>query len=375
MSASCQTRSTSRAVTFKDAIKIKTAFFMEFKRWEPRVGDWVEVKPAAEILETLDARGEMERMPFMPEMLVHAGKRFQISAVAHKTCDTVNKTGGRAVKDAVHLADLRCDGSAHGGCRAACLLFWKTAWLQPVSGQHEGTRLPLNATDRTAQEGVGALTSNASSKRADGAILYRCQATTLPEWSTPLHWWDARQYRRDVRSGNVTARRAFTTLILASIFNIRRLPRGYRFACWLYERAHLWLRGFPDPHGTGKIPQGRQTPDARLDLTIGELVEIKSRDEIFETVNFHNRNRGLQIDEEMTRYCGGRFRVVSRVTRIINERTGEMMHFNNPCIVLDNVNCLGEYSARRLLCPRRITAYWREIWLKRVEDGPAADPG
>ena len=105
------------------------------------------------------------------------------------------------------------------------------------------------------------------------------------------------------------------------------------------------------------------------------MVEIKSRDEIFETVNFHNRNRGLQIDEEMTRYCGGRFRVVSRVTKIINERTGEMMYFNNPCIVLDTVNCLGEYAARRLLCPRRITTYWREIWLKRVEGRRATDPG
>ena len=44
-------------------------------------------------------------------------------------------------------------------------------------------------------------------------------------------------------------------------------------------------------------------------------------------------------------------------------------------IVLDGVVCKGEYSAKRLMCPRRITAYWREIWLRRVDDGtPPAGP-
>jgi len=37
------------------------------------------------------------------------------------------------VPPAVHLDDLRCDGSAHGDCQASCLLFWHTAWLTPVT--------------------------------------------------------------------------------------------------------------------------------------------------------------------------------------------------------------------------------------------------
>ena len=32
----------------------------------------------------------------------------------------------------VHLRRTRCDGAAHGGCQAACLLFWKEAWLERV---------------------------------------------------------------------------------------------------------------------------------------------------------------------------------------------------------------------------------------------------
>jgi hypothetical protein len=341
---------------------------MFLKKWTPRTGQWVEVRSVSEILATLDERGDLERMPFMPEMLRHAGKRFQVTAVAHKTCDTVNRTGGRTVPRAIHLEDLRCDGSAHGGCQAACLLFWKTAWLKPAAEPSTESSTDVGATAPPA--GIATLSANAVSTRDDGTPIYRCQATTLPEWTQPLAWWDVRQYWRDVRNGNVTARHAVTTLVLATVFNMRRLPIGYRINVWFYGRVHQWLRGFPDPHGNGDIPMGKPTPDERLGLEPGELVEIRSREEIFRTVNEGNFNRGLQIDEEMTKYCGGRYRVTSRVTRIINERSGEMMHFKNPCIVLDDVNCMGEYSAKRLLCPRRITAYWREIWLKRVEETP-----
>lgn len=334
------------------------------------VGDWVQVKSAREILGTLDSRGELDGMPFMPEMLKYAGQRFRISAVAHKTCDTVNKTGGRSVSNAVHLEDLRCDGSAHGSCQAACLLFWKTSWLRSVAGP-----TPAAAPgEREAGTDVAAvddrLLSNATVVRDDGVRLYRCQATTLPQWSRPLRWWDLRQYWRDVSSGNVSLGRALSTLFLASIFQLRKLPVGYRVSCWLYERLHRAVKGFPDPHGAGRIPLGQPTPDERLGLEPGELVEIRTKEDILQTVNAHNKNRGLQIDEEMTRYCGGRFRVRSRVTQIINESTGEMMSFSNPCIVLDGVDCLGEYADRRLLCPRRITTYWREIWLTRVDEQP-----
>lgn len=329
-----------------------------------RAGDWVEVLPAGELLATLDAQGETARLPFMPEMLAFAGRRFRISAIAHKTCDTVNKTGGRAVDDVVHLDDLRCDGNSHGGCQATCLLFWKTAWLRAVEG-------PAAVEPAAAVIDASRLIANASRQRSDGATIYRCQATTLPEWTRPLVWWDLRQYWRDVASGNVSLQRASATLLLAAVFKLRRLPAGYRLWCWIYDRLHRLLKGQPDPHGHGAIPAGSPTPDLRTDLAPGEIVEINSRDAIFATVNHQCRNRGLQVDEEMTRYCGGRYRVRSRVTQIINESTGEMMHFGNPCIVLDGVDCLGEYADRRLLCPRRITTYWREIWLSRVEAAPA----
>jgi len=41
-----------------------------------RPGDLVEVKAPEEILETLDADGTVDQLPFMPEMSSSAGKDF-----------------------------------------------------------------------------------------------------------------------------------------------------------------------------------------------------------------------------------------------------------------------------------------------------------
>ena len=76
----------------------------------------------------------------MPQMFRYCGQRFQVYKRAHKTCDTVSgHYVGLRLAHAVHL-DLRCDGQAYGGCQAACLIFWKEAWLKRVG--EEDTKLP-----------------------------------------------------------------------------------------------------------------------------------------------------------------------------------------------------------------------------------------
>ena len=99
----------------------------------------VEVRTEEEILRTLDADGKLDGLPFMPEMLSFCGQRYRVRARAHKACDTIDWQQFRRMESAVHLEELRCDGSAHGGCQAGCLLYWKEAWLRPVDPQ-EGER-------------------------------------------------------------------------------------------------------------------------------------------------------------------------------------------------------------------------------------------
>ena len=102
-------------------------------------------------------------------------------------------------------------------------------------------------------------------------------------------------------------------------------------------------------------------------------MRVKSYEAILATCNEGNTNRGKGFDAEQVPYCGGLFRIRSRVTRIIDERTGKMMKMKNPCLILEDVVCRSRYSGGRMFCGRSIHPYWREVWLDRVED-PGAGP-
>src|SRR5262245_31670104 len=102
------------------------------RRLNLRVGDLVEIRSESEILATLDEAGTLDALPFMPEMLKYCGQRVRVYKRADKTCDTIEYSGSRRMLNTVHLEGLRCNGSAHGGCQAGCLLFWKEAWLLRV---------------------------------------------------------------------------------------------------------------------------------------------------------------------------------------------------------------------------------------------------
>jgi len=105
---------------------------------------------------------------------------------------------------------------------------------------------------------------------------------------------------------------------------------------------------------------------ASLGLQQGEWVRIKPFDEIIGTLNRNNRNRGLWfVPQEMGNYCGERHRVATRVERILDERTGEMVEFKTPTVILDGVYCRGSAIPRSVFCPRNSALMWREIWLER----------
>jgi hypothetical protein len=102
-------------------------------------------------------------------------------------------------------------------------------------------------------------------------------------------------------------------------------------------------------------------------------VRVKDHRAILETIDDRYMNRGLTFGAEMAPYCGGMFRVHSRVDRIIDEKTGKMIRMKNACIILEGVVCQARYNARMLFCPRATYAYWREIWLERVVENQEVD--
>lgn len=337
------------------------------------VGEWVQVRSMEEILRTLDSNGQLDGMPFMPEMFAFCGKRYKVYKRAHKTCDTVFPIRGRRVDRAVHL-ETRCDGQVHGGCQAGCLIFWKEAWLKQID--HDVTAELSNRTEGYSgvARGDGGCTESdvkacTEKPRSNGAApIYVCQATQLPYATTDLKWWDIRQYLEDYKSGNVGLEQMFTGLIYSVYYNLSHAGIGLgRPMRWIYDRFRWLWRGSLFPRHVGTISEKQPTPMETLNLQPGELVRVKAHAEILRTVNTNNRNRGLSWDAEMVPYCGGTYRVLKRVTHIIDEKTGKMQEMKNPCIILDTVICQARYSSCRMFCPRSIYPYWREIWLERVE--------
>jgi hypothetical protein len=340
-----------------------------------RAGDWVRVREKYEILRTLDAGGCLDGLPFMPEMFEYCGKRLRVFKRAHKTCDTIDKTGGRSMSDAVHLEGARCTGQAHGGCQAACMIFWKTAWLTEIDESDIG-RAPvaaLSPEESGTCDGMGCSEENvidaARVPNSDDAdITYSCQATRLLEATHPLSRWNPSQYWEDFWSGNAS----FATILRGALFafyeRLINLGIGWGSALrWCYNRFQKLRGGIPYPRPRGKCPTGTRTPSANLDLEVGEIVRVKPLHEIVETLDANNRNRGLYFDAEEVPFCGGAYRVLERVERIINEKTGKMMEFKNPSVILDGAYCQARYSCKRMFCPRAIYPMWREVWLERVE--------
>lgn len=333
-----------------------------------RAGELVEVRSKEEILATLDKNGRLEEMPFMPQMFQYCGKRFIVQKRAHKTCDPVFTVKARSVDSAVHL-NLRCDGKAFGGCQAACMLFWKEAWLKPAEAEAPDTRAGEPVRSGTTEQDV---VNACSFEGPDGVTRYVCQTTQLMHFTKHLPWWNPTQYVEDYFSGNVT----LAKMLRGAVYVVFGRRGGARvpFLRRIHDILQSAIGGMPTPVRNGSIPMGAPVPIKPLDLVPGELVRVKSHEEILATINERNWHGGLYFDVEMVPFCGRTFSVGSRVDRFIDEKTGRMRRLKTPAVILKDVACGSHFSKCRMFCPRAIHPWWREEWLERVNEVRAQPP-
>ena len=317
-----------------------------------RPGDVVEVRSAAEILATLDSDAALDRMPFMPEMVPHIGRRYRVTRRVDKICDTIAATGSRRMHATVYLEDLRCDGSGHGGCQAGCKLYWKEAWLRRVddgSGAVDASNGGAAKLEHLAQAG----TRTVREVGGDRSEVWRCQATEA---------FNASDAPEDVQSSTVLAR-TDERQFWSAPFHRPCGPWVHHGDCKPCRPAQAAPVARP-----GKPVHSRQSRSTSSPATSCRCdPQARSRPRLTKD----GQNRGLSFDREMLPYCGRTFRVKDRVRRIIDDKTGRMLNIPKDCLILDGVVCSGERSAGRWFCPRQIYPYWREAWLRRVEQsGP-----
>ena len=300
-----------------------------------QTGDSVQVKSAAEIAETLDARGTLEGLPFMPEMLEFCGRHARVARRAEKTCVEF-PGGGYKIREFVNnntvvLEGLRCSGAHHDGCERGCMIFWKSDWLHKVESEETNRSSPCSEI----------ATLRGKMKTMSSPDHYICQSTELAK-----------------------ATRAITRrqILVKCLADIGSGSRG------IFEMIRLiavpaWRKA------TRKIPRRRlvgnlkRTPVGNLGLQPGEWVTVRPASEIAETLDQRGRNRGLSCDFGMASHSGEKFRVRHRLDRMISEATGEMRRVD-ATVILEGSNCTCSNVVGG--CPRQDFVYWREIWLKRI---------
>jgi hypothetical protein len=101
-------------------------------------GEWVEVKPEADIRRSLDRRGRACGLGFMEGMTAFCGKRLRVYRRAE--CIILEGSGQvRRLKNTVLLEGAICDGE-HYICDRSCFYFWKESWLKRVPREQNELR-------------------------------------------------------------------------------------------------------------------------------------------------------------------------------------------------------------------------------------------
>lgn len=292
----------------------------------------IKIRPRNEIIKTLDKDGCLNGLPFMPEMIQYCGQIHKVNKVLEKICHDVLPSDMRqfAHNDVLILEGLYCDGLYHDNCEKACPLLWKTAWLD--TNVDEAVTHDSNSQD--------VLRSKLTTKLSP--TVYFCQSSRIEASTCTIS--KIQRVSKSLRStlqGNCGLLESFKNLIKPVSLKI-------------------WQKIV----GDWPIGRNRKTPTLALDLKPGEWVRIKPIGEIINTLDTQGKNRGLHFSRDMASYCGKRYRVRSRLDRMISESDGKMMQLTNT-VVLEGIVCDCPFTIGG--CPRKVFQYWREIWLERCE--------
>ena len=101
-----------------------------------------------------------------------------------------------------------------------------------------------------------------------------------------------------------------------------------------------------------------------VNLLAGELVEVRSRDEILSTLDPNGRLNAMPFMPEMLQYCGKRFRVYKRADKTCDNIQAWSLRRVKNAVHLTGVRCDGASHGQ---CDAGCLLFWNEAWLKKVE--------
>jgi hypothetical protein len=115
--------------------------------------------------------------------------------------------------------------------------------------------------------------------------------------------------------------------------------------------------------GKPEVASESQTASSHLNLSSGDLVRVRSEEEIRATLNSRNELKGCMFMEAMWQYCGTTQRILKPVTRFVDERDYRVKKARG-LVLLEGLICEGTPDYGR--CDRACFYFWREEWLEKV---------
>ncbi|MHC1717146.1 MAG: hypothetical protein AB9883_00605 [Acidaminococcaceae bacterium] len=96
----------------------------------------------------------------------------------------------------------------------------------------------------------------------------------------------------------------------------------------------------------------------------GDLVRVRSKEEIELTLNHIGQLKGCSFMDVMTPYCGTIQRVFKPMERFVDERDLTVKRCSG-LVLLAGVMCQGTTQFGR--CDRSCLMFWRQEWLEKIE--------
>jgi hypothetical protein len=122
------------------------------------------------------------------------------------------------------------------------------------------------------------------------------------------------------------------------------------------------------PHKPNKVNKHVETKSnfKILSLKKGDLVKIRSVEEINKTLNDKSRFQGCEFMNTMWQFCGQKFMVLKRVDKILDPWTNKLRKCKN-LVILEGLMCHGD-PTHAASCDRTCLYYWNEAWLEKTAE-------
>lgn len=101
-------------------------------------------------------------------------------------------------------------------------------------------------------------------------------------------------------------------------------------------------------------------------LQPGDIVRVRSKEQILQTLDNNNRLEGCVFMNEMWQYCESQHKVLKRVDCFFDEAKFRMRKTRHT-VLLEGLHCSGKIPGFVHRCDRFCYYFWKESWLEHVK--------